>query len=193
MASNADKSQSPAAGTGNLLSSVPPPSELPNFVLNQVPAATKTDSEPKFSPAIPAALSQNYHESASASKDSKETENLDEQIPSPSTSSDFKKLSLNPEPVVKALAPLTQAASSSIFGWVNKAADVSGGLLSKIGEKAMNSMDTLVTTLDPQMKEYIRNGGDVEILIASGKDDKVRPIREAFQTVFGRATLMLDS
>lgn len=108
--------------------------------------------------------------------------------PSPNTS-DFRKLSLNPEPVVKALAPLMQT-SSSLFGWVKGAADVSGGLLQKIGEKAMSSMDTLVTTLDPQMKEFIKSGGDVEILIASSKEDKVRPIREAFQLVFGRATLM---
>lgn len=76
------------------------------------------------------------------------------------------------------------------MGWMKGAADVSGGLLQKIGEKAMNSMDTLVTTLDPQMKEFIRSGGDVEILIASSKEDKVQPIREAFQLVFGRATLM---
>lgn len=34
------------------------------------------------------------------------------------------------------------------------------------------------------------SGGDTEVIVASDKDDKVRPIREAFQTVFGKATVM---
>lgn len=182
--SSTDNNKAPQpATTGNLLSSVPPPSELPTYILNQVPAQTESVTL-KFSPVIPETLSANYHPDATTST----TEPAQDSPPTPNMS-DFTKLNLNPEPVAKALAPLTQA-SSSLFGWVKGAADVSGGLLQKIGEKAMSSMDTLVTTLDPQMKEYIRSGGDVEILIASSKEDKVRPIREAFQLVFGRATLM---
>lgn len=182
MNSQNNKTPSPAV---NLLSSVPPPADLPSFVLNQVPAQT----QPQFNPVIPEKLAENFHPDDLPSSS---TQSPPDAVQSPgstsSNTSDFKKLVLNPEPVVKALAPLTNA-STSLFGWVKGAADASGGLLQKIGEKAMNSMDTLVTTLDPQMKEYIRSGGDVEILIASGKEDKVRPIREAFQTVFGRATL----
>lgn len=188
---NANTSSVPPPVVTNLLSSVPPPSQLPTYILNSAPAPPKPTPEPKttpepikeFSPAIPSTLSQNFHPDAAAQ---------DQTTTSPN-SSDFQKLSLHPEPALKALTPLTQLAtttSTSLFGWVKGAADVSGGLLQKIGEKAMSSMDTLVTTLDPQMKEYIRSGGDVEILVASDKDDKVRPIREAFQLVFGRATLM---
>ena len=33
------------------------------------------------------------------------------------------------------------------------------------------------------------SGGDVEVAVTSTKEDKVVPIREAFQTVFGRATV----
>lgn len=178
-----NNSNNPSSDQGrNLLSSVPPPSELPTYLLtNPVPE--------KFSAAIPSSLGENFHPDASTASTSENPEGRT----SSENISDFKKLSLNPEPVVNALQPLTQMASNSgsaLFGWMKGAADVSGGLLQKIGEKAMSSMDTLVTTLDPQMKDYIRSGGDVEILIASHKEDKVRPIREAFQLVFGRATLM---
>lgn len=184
MSSNADKGPSPPT---NLLSSVPPPAELPTYILNQVPVEQPKVQTSTFSPAIPSNLSENFHEPSTSHNDQTTTP------PSSPNTSDFKKLTLNPDPVVNALAPLTQLATNSgsaLFGWMNKAADVSGGLLQKIGEKAMNSMDTLVTTLDPQMKDFIRSGGDVEILIASQKENKVRPIREAFQLVFGRATLM---
>lgn len=39
-------------------------------------------------------------------------------------------------------------------------------------------------------KLFSDSGGDFEIIVASDKDDKVRPIREAFQTVFGKATVV---
>lgn len=100
----------------------------------------------------------------------------------------FSNLYLNPNSISAALDPIAQS-SSNLLGWVKGAAVGTGGILQKVAEKAKSSVDTLVTTLDPQMKEYLLSGGDVEILIASDKDDKVRPIREAFQITFGRATL----
>ena len=39
------------------------------------------------------------------------------------------------------------------------------------------------------MKEYIRSGGDITVVVASDKDVKVQPVREAFQKVLGRATI----
>lgn len=33
------------------------------------------------------------------------------------------------------------------------------------------------------------SGGDVEIIVASNKEFKISPIREAFQGVFGKATV----
>ena len=39
------------------------------------------------------------------------------------------------------------------------------------------------------MKEYIRSGGDITIVVASDKEVKVQPVREAFQKVLGRATI----
>uniref|UniRef100_A0A6B2E6J8 Non-canonical purine NTP phosphatase/PRRC1 domain-containing protein n=1 Tax=Phlebotomus kandelakii TaxID=1109342 RepID=A0A6B2E6J8_9DIPT len=180
-------------GVGNLLSNVGPPSALPANLILAPAAPQNPDTNPPveggaaeqatvephipttFSPAIP----PNKNTSA-------------EQTPADETSSqadNLGHLNLNPEPVASALGPLTQSGSS-LFGWVKDAASSGGGILSKVAEKAKNSVDTLVTTLDPQMKEYIYSGGDVELIVASDKDDKVKPCREAFQTIFGKATVI---
>jgi len=55
--------------------------------------------------------------------------------------------------------------------------------------KVQSSMETVITTLDPQMKDYIKSGGQTCIVVASDKDVKVTPVRQAFQHVFGRATV----
>lgn len=49
------------------------------------------------------------------------------------------------------------------------------------------------------MYEYIRinflrmyvldSGGDIEVVVASDKDVKISPVRQAFQAVFGKATV----
>lgn len=43
---------------------------------------------------------------------------------------------------------------SGLFTWV-KGAVSSGGILHRVAEKAKNSVDSMITTLDPQMKEYL--------------------------------------
>lgn len=79
-------------------------------------------------------------------------------------------------------------AAGSLFGWIKDT--MSGSeFLTKVAEKAKNSVDSMITTLDPQMKDYIYSGGDVDIVVASDKESKVNPIREAFQLVFGRASV----
>ncbi|XP_073953569.1 protein PRRC1-like [Choristoneura fumiferana] len=78
---------------------------------------------------------------------------------------------------------------SGIFTWV-KGAVATGGILHRVAEKAKNSVDSMITTLDPQMKEYLNSGGDINIVVASEKDVKISPIREAFQIVFGKATVI---
>uniref|UniRef100_A0A182SKP2 NTPase_I-T domain-containing protein n=1 Tax=Anopheles maculatus TaxID=74869 RepID=A0A182SKP2_9DIPT len=195
--------------TRNILSNVSPPSELPSFITanvatagtESVPPSTsnpvaivddsakKDETEPfiptKFSPAIPASkdTSQFTAEQAMAAAGVLPVEPTPEPV-----GRDFANMILNPEPVAAALSPITQGGSA-LFGWMKGA--VSGsGLLQKVAEKAKNSVDTIVTTLDPQMKEYINSGGDTEVIVASDKDDKVRPVREAFQNVFGKATII---
>ncbi|XP_023328125.1 protein PRRC1 [Eurytemora carolleeae] len=72
-----------------------------------------------------------------------------------------------------------------MFGWVR-----GGGLLSRVVEKTISVTENVITTLDPQMRDFIHSGGDVQIVVASDKDEKVGAIREAFQNVFGHATIV---
>uniref|UniRef100_A0AAG5DBY0 Non-canonical purine NTP phosphatase/PRRC1 domain-containing protein n=1 Tax=Anopheles atroparvus TaxID=41427 RepID=A0AAG5DBY0_ANOAO len=196
--------------TGNILSNVSPPSELPSFITaNVAPAGTdlvvtqsnmpalvddatkKDETEPfiptTFSPAIPPSKDTSQLLTADQSLAADVANQHSDPAVEP-VNRDFASMILNPEPVAAALSPITQGGSA-LFGWMKGA--VSGsGILQKVAEKAKNSVDTIVTTLDPQMKEYINSGGDTEVIVASDKDDKVRPIREAFQTVFGKATVI---
>jgi len=79
-----------------------------------------------------------------------------------------------------------ESSLPDLFGWMK---GTGGGLLSRVAEKTKSSMETVITTLDPQMKEYIHSGGDITVVVASDKEVKVQPIREAFQKVLGRATI----
>ncbi len=74
-----------------------------------------------------------------------------------------------------------------LFGWVRGA---SGGLFSKVAEKTKTSMETVITTLDPQMKDFMHSGGDITVAVASSEElAVVAPARHAFQAAFGRATV----
>lgn len=98
---------------------------------------------------------------------------------------------------------------SGLFGWMKEAMP-GKSILAKVAEKARSSVDTMITTLDPQMKEFIcmfcmmakhlktvmrtnfrfiDSGGDIDIAVASSKELKVSAVREAFQTVYGKATV----
>lgn len=192
---------------GNILSNISPPSELPSFVTAVVPQQTDVPTEstqqqstmdeeqsPKrnaesdpfipttFSPAIPSS------KGTGTVADAAEPESTEKADGGSRMGKDFASMVLNPEPLAEALSPITQGGSA-LFGWM-KGAVSNNGILHKVAEKAKSSVDTIVTTLDPQMKEYINSGGDTEVIVASDKDDKVRPIREAFQTVFGKATVI---
>ena len=95
------------------------------------------------------------------------------------------------QPLDTASAEATQPPSQSeegdgLLGWISSG---SGSFLSRVAEKAKNSVDSVITTLDPGMKEYLYTGGTVSIVVASDKECKVSPIREAFIDVFGRATV----
>ncbi|XP_055643809.1 protein PRRC1-like [Toxorhynchites rutilus septentrionalis] len=194
--------------TGNILSNISPPSELPTFITAVAPGSQQSGSNPDglvqlppavidddvskkgsetdpfipttFSPAIPSNKDTSIIGGGYASSSA-------EDVP-PKVNQEFAGMVLNPDPLAEALSPITHGGSA-LFGWVREAVS-NNGILQKVAEKAKSSVDTIVTTLDPQMKEYINSGGDTEVIVASDKDDKVRPIREAFQTVFGKATVI---
>ncbi|RUS78455.1 hypothetical protein EGW08_013778 [Elysia chlorotica] len=75
-------------------------------------------------------------------------------------------------------------SAQSIFGWL-----AGNSLVNKVVEKTKSSMESVITTLDPGMREIINSGGDINLAVTSTKDNKVLPVREAFQKVFGRATV----
>ncbi|XP_075536288.1 protein PRRC1-like isoform X1 [Dermacentor variabilis] len=81
--------------------------------------------------------------------------------------------------------PQSSSGTAGVWGWFK-----GNDFLNKVAEKAKNSVDSMITTLDPGMKEFIYSGGDIDILVAS--HDEIRiigPVREAFQKIFGRATV----
>ncbi|KAL1430937.1 hypothetical protein MTO96_014362 [Rhipicephalus appendiculatus] len=81
--------------------------------------------------------------------------------------------------------PQSPSGNSGMWGWFK-----GNDFLNKVAEKAKNSVDSMITTLDPGMKEFIYSGGDIDILVASHDDLRIiGPVREAFQKVFGRATV----
>lgn len=113
------------------LSNVSPPSELPNFVLQSTSKEApkenqkETKKETTFVPAIPFEEPKNPPI---------QDLNLDEV-------NDAKS-------AVNALSPILSQGSSALFDWMKDT--MKSGV-----QKVQTSVDTLVTTLDPQMKEYI--------------------------------------
>ena len=89
---------------------------------------------------------------------------------------------LGPGPASTTVTPDSPPAPG-MFGWVKGT-----GFLSRVVEKTRTVTENVITTLDPQMKEFIHSGG-VEVVVASDKEHKVVPVREAFQKVFGHATV----
>uniref|UniRef100_A0A1B6C033 Non-canonical purine NTP phosphatase/PRRC1 domain-containing protein n=1 Tax=Clastoptera arizonana TaxID=38151 RepID=A0A1B6C033_9HEMI len=84
--------------------------------------------------------------------------------------------------------PASTNSSGGLFSWVK---DTVGNNITKVAEKAKSSVDSMITTLDPQMRDFLSNtnNGELEIIIASDKEVKISPIREAFQSVFGRVNV----
>lgn len=62
-------------------------------------------------------------------------------------------------------------------------------IMNQIAEKAKHSVDSVITTLDPGMKEYLFSGGNINVVVVTDHDSHISPIRDAFLSVFGRATI----
>lgn len=168
--------------TNSLISNIPPPSELPSFILqNQPPPveAPKAEKSPDTSEDSPTKSNESEMKSEPIPSTSKS-------IPDPSpTESDLPSI----QDISDALSPITEGVKNSVFyGWMKDTMKT----VSKVSvEKAKASIDKVVTTLDPQMSALIYSGGETEVVVASisDDDDEVMSIREAFQKIFGRATV----
>ncbi|KAL4702487.1 hypothetical protein ACJJTC_014630 [Scirpophaga incertulas] len=185
------------AAPGNLLSSIAPPSQLPNFITSAASIAT-TSTEAQIVQSAPESLQAVSMQQKEASLEP--MENFSPAIPlskgeptlpimSPDISQTTQSLESLPAstPDVDMIGDIMPG--SGLLTWM-KGAVSSGGILQRVAEKAKSSVDSMITTLDPQMKEYLNNGGDVYVVVASDKETKVSPVREAFQGIFGKATVV---
>ena len=74
-----------------------------------------------------------------------------------------------------------------MWSWIKSASN--NALVQKVMETTKTSVDRMITTLDPGMTPYLRQGGDINIIVTSDKEVKWCAVRDAFQTVFGTATV----
>lgn len=170
-----------STSTGNLFTNIAPPAALPTFVSNPVtvsfeknltitdPPSQKQYDPVKKQPTSNVSTDNKKQQEQQITTKSQVTTN----VPSEEAESQQQDLGM---------------VGSGLLSWVKETV-VNSNVLSKVAEKAKNSVNTMITTLDPQMREFIYSGGDIEVVVASDKDVKISPVRQAFQTVFGKATV----
>lgn len=184
IANNHDENE--GAGDGSkLLSKVAPPSALPSFV--PVPQTAAPSSSNKFnsfhpttfSPVIPANKGSGTTSTVNSDHtvDQNVGSNKGEGTTSPITATEPQNESNTAD----------QQNQSGLLSWV-KDTDKFGWVM-KVASKAKTSVDTMITTLDPQMKDFLSPTAEIEVIVASDKEVKISPIREAFQSVFSRCTV----
>lgn len=154
--------------TNPLISNVAPPTELPNFIVQQQKIESE-GSNTKFSAAIP--LEKNLTaEAPEVSHD--EQDEVKNDLPG-----------LPVDEIKAALSPLTEGVKNSVlFGWMKDSIKSSSEVL-------QSGIQKMVVTLDPQMSSILYSGGDVEVIVASANEDKIDPVRQSFQQVFKKATV----
>ncbi|XP_067328647.1 protein PRRC1 [Anolis sagrei] len=79
------------------------------------------------------------------------------------------------------------AAGGGLWGFIKGVAG--NPMVKSVLDKTKHSVETMITTLDPGMAPYIRSGGELDIVVTSVKEVKVTAVRDAFQEVFGMATV----
>ncbi|XP_035827309.1 protein PRRC1 [Aplysia californica] len=164
----------PSVGTTPPKVQVPPtleaPSPLPAFL-------TKTTSSSPGTPQTPVTKSSTPSQPVRSPVSSAAPE-------SPQIPHEGKSEVPPPQPAPEQEIVKPQGGGQGLFGWIS-----GNSLVNKMVEKTKSSMESVITTLDPGMKQVINSGGDVEVAVTSTKDNKVVPVREAFQSVFGKATV----
>ncbi|KAJ7307121.1 hypothetical protein JRQ81_009103 [Phrynocephalus forsythii] len=84
--------------------------------------------------------------------------------------------------------PSEISTGSGLWGFIKGVAE--NPMVKSVLDKTKHSVETMITTLDPGMTPYIRSGGELDIVVTSTKEVKVAAVREAFQDVFGMATVI---
>jgi len=188
----ATASLSLAATTQNVPSVLGAPSPLPTFLspASSEPKTLSSQSTNETSASSPVNLNTTSSNSVAMSLPSVSPP-LPASIKAPLSSvTESQQISRDvdseePSAPIKALTDKPQSTSASGFlGWISNS-----NLVNKVVERTKTSMESVITTLDPGMKSVMHSGGEIEIVVTSTKESKVIPIREAFQDVFGRATV----
>lgn len=189
MQESAEITKTPAdtpAGT-KFTPNVAAPAPLPDFM-----------SSPGASTAVPT-LQKSRESSPVVSSPQQKEVTVPSPPPSLQTPSSVAKTSISPPapietpheassqiPIPAEMVPESPKSPSDqgggLFSWIG-----GSNLVHKVVEKTKSSMESMITTLDPGMREVIRTGGDIYIVVTSEKENKVGAVREAFQTVFGKA------
>ncbi|KAJ8954122.1 hypothetical protein NQ314_007151 [Rhamnusium bicolor] len=157
--------------SGNLLSNVAPPSSIPDFTL--WPSPTSSGTTPSIVPPVTSQAVLTQPQSVVPTSTSISPLPLaGDQFPSTQFSA-----AIPPSKGVQH-GPISQPTvieteHSSGFMGLFKEAFSSGGVLSKMAEKAKSSVDSIITTLDPQMSEYICIWYDLNILILRDTEKQI--------------------
>ncbi|XP_015602155.1 protein PRRC1 isoform X2 [Cephus cinctus] len=176
---------------GSLLSNVAPPSSLPSFIINSTPISSESSTQNQVTRII------NNNEQDDSTKRPNQLNTTGAEVHE-NQQGTYYSAAFSPAipPIESSEVPLIlenslqdlSSVSGGLLSWVKETV-TNNSVLNKVAEKAKSSVNSMITTLDPQMREFIYSGGDVDIIVASDKDVKVSPIREAFQDVFGKATV----
>ncbi|KAL8577879.1 hypothetical protein ACOMHN_018684 [Nucella lapillus] len=186
---------SPGSLTGG--SSVPAPSPLPSFLTSPGAAPATPTLQAQSSAAVPTpprpgiGSSSSTPPAAAAKPPARDTPVRSEApgpMQTPFEASSAIAVSRGSEGGSTAPAPTPPSSFTSqgpgLFGWFSNSS-----LVNRVVEKTKSSVETMITTLDPGMKEVIRSGGEMNVVVTSTKDNKVVAVRQAFQQTFGRATV----
>jgi len=101
-------------------------------------------------------------------------------------STDLKELNINDDASDSAVEE-KPGDEAGMWNWFKTAS--SNPLVQKVMETTKTSVDCMITTLDPGMTPYLREGGDIDVAVTSDKEVKWFAVRDAFQKVFGSATV----
>lgn len=167
--------------SGSIQTSISPPAPLPSFMSKPESVTGNQASVPVVAQKSSTPPSANKEEPEKVSSNVSKDVTAPGPVQSPYEASAQIEVPAEMTPTV----PQSPIEQGGLFGWFS-----GNKLVSKVVEKTKSSMESMITTLDPGMKEVIRSGGDVNIAVTSTKESKVGAVREAFQTVFGKATIV---
>lgn len=140
-----------STSTGNLLSNVAPPTALPSFISN--PGTLLSERPNNLEP--PSQKKTHDHESTKSMLNTIiQSKPLQQEIHQATTTPIVTPSIQNVQTTVPSEVQDSGMVGGGLLSWVKETV-VNSNVLSKVAEKAKNSVNTMITTLDPQMREFI--------------------------------------